>query len=119
MAIALNFDALFSESRIPGGLTVNRTSAAVQNSRGGWDRPPPLAVHYDPIAVHNISGKALLQVSEAQRTSAAVQLYTQAPIYKGDVLVYNGVLWLVLQVADYALQGGAYIGQATLQDPQS
>lgn len=124
MALPLPVDDLIDTCQIPGGLNIRRADPPAQNAYGGWDRQAYTTILIDPIAVHNYTGRDLLQVAEADRNTEEIRVYTKVRLYvadggkAADVVEYQGRLWRVTQVLDYSLQGGVYVSSATLQDVQ-
>ena len=116
--------SLVDDCRIPGGLTVRRAAQPTQNEYGEYVSQPTTAVHIDPIAVHNLTGRDLEQLPEADRNREAIRVYTQVRLYvadggnTADLVEYQGRVWRVTQVLDYSLQGRVYVSTATLQDLQ-
>ncbi len=122
--LPLPVDSLIDDCAIPGGLTVFRAGQATQNAFGGFDAAAEVPMLVDPIAVHNLTGRDLEELPEADRNSEAIRVYTRARIFvqdasqAADVVEYTGRRWRVTQVLNYEAQGGVYISTATLQDVQ-
>jgi len=108
-----------------GPLTVERRGPRVQNGRGGFDAAPATNVVFDPIAAHNVDGRDLEQVPEADRNSEIVQFYpiermfTAADGFTPDVVLYNSRRYRIVKVRDFNIQGGVYCAFGALEDPQA
>lgn len=117
-------DDLIEDCKIPGGLTIRRAGQAVKNRYGGFDAAVTTSIVFDPITVHNLTGRDLDQLPEADRNSEAVRAYTKTRIFvqdggqAADILEYQGRNWRCTQVLDYSLQGGVFVSTFTLQDVQ-
>ena len=122
--LPLDVAPLVGDFEIPGGLTVLRSAQPTQNAYGGWDAAADVSLQISPIAVHNMTGRDLDQLPEADRNSEAIRVYTQVRLYVADggnapdVVLYQGRKWRVTQVLDYSIQGDVYVSTATLQDVQ-
>jgi hypothetical protein len=124
MALPLPVACLIDDCQIAGGLNIRRAAPPAQNVYGGWDRQAYATIRISPIAVHNLTGRDLDQLPEADRNSEAIRVYTKVRLFvadggqAADVVEYQGRLWRVTQVLDYSLQGAVYVSTATLQDVQ-
>lgn len=116
--------SLVEDCSIPGGLTVFRAAQATQNKYGGWEAAAELAIPFDPISVHNLTGRDLDQVPEADRNSENIRVYTQQRMFvqdnnqAADIVEYQSRRWRVTQVLDYSIQGEVYVSTAVLEDVQ-
>ena len=108
-----------------GPLTVERYGPKAQNSYGGFDTPSPTTLTINPIAAHNVQGRDLEQVPEADRNTEVVQFYTKVRLHVSDggqladVVTYNGRKYRIVQVLDYDTQGAVWIAFGALMDLQA
>jgi hypothetical protein len=122
--LALPVASLIDDCAIPGGLTIRRAGQATQNQYGGFTPAVSVGILINPIAVHNMTGRDLDQLPEADRNSEAIRVYTKRQVFvqdnnqAADIVEYQSRTWRVTQVLDYSIQGGVYISTATLQDVQ-
>jgi hypothetical protein len=107
-----------------GPLTVERYGAKVQNEFGGFDTPAASTITLNKVAAHNVQGRDLEQVPEADRNSEIVQFYTKERLHVSDggqladVITYNGRKYRIVTVQDYDLQGGVWCAFGALVDLQ-
>jgi len=107
-----------------GPLTLYRKTAPTLNSYGEFVAAAETTVQLNPVAVHNLTGRDLLKVPEADRDTETIQFYCKQRIYVADAnraadeLLYQGRRWTVIGVQDYELQGAVWIAQAQLEDTQ-
>ena len=125
MSIPLPVAPLVEHCRIPGGLIIRRAGQPVQDGTfGDFVAAPETSIRFDPIAVHNLSGRDLDQLPEADRNSEAVRVYTWSRVYvadggqAADILEYQSRDWRCTQALDYSLQGAVWISTFTLVDVQ-
>jgi len=109
------------DMRIPGGLTVSRTSkTTAQDQYGRFAQNPAVDFLVQPIMVHEASGRDLQQLPEADRQVETIKTYTKARLYcdEGfqDFVNYHGRIWKVTRVEDYSIQGGGYVCLAQLKE---
>lgn len=108
-----------------GPLTLYRKAAPTLNSYGEHVAASETAIQLNPVAAHNLTGRDLLKVPEANRNTEVLQFYTKVRIYvadgsqAADEILYQGRRWTVIGVQDYQLQGGCWIAQAVLEDTQA
>lgn len=109
-----------------GPLIVERRAAKTQNAFGGWTEPAATLLSVNPIAAHNLSGRDLEQVPEADRNRETVQFYTRGVRLRvadggflADVVRYRSRRFRIVTVRDYELQGDVYIAVGVLVDPQN
>lgn len=120
----LDVSPLVSDEFNVGPLVLRRSVAPTRNAYGEMVRATPAVSQLNPVAVHNIVGRDLLQVPEADRNSENIELYTLVRLFVAtdnmapDVVEYRGRRWLVTQCADFDLQGGVFISTAVLEDTQ-
>lgn len=116
---------LVSDCAIPGGLTVRRAGQPVQNSFGEFVPAAETSILFNPISVHNLSGRDLDQLPEADRNSEAVRAYSLTRIFvadggnAADILEYTGRDWRCTSSLNYEAQGGVWISTFTLEDRQA
>ena len=108
-----------------GPLTVHRPGPGVQNAYGDYTDAAAATITIDPVAVHTATGRALLQVPEADRTIETIELYTNVRLYLSedgqvaDRVEYRDRTFRVVHVDDYDLQGGIYLALAQLEEVTS
>ncbi len=117
-----------------GPLTVERRVAPTQNEFGGWDASPAITFQLSPVAAHNVSGRDLDQVPEADRNSEIVQFYARdgsfpAGIdvgfrvsdqgYGADVVLYEGRRYRIVTVRNFSPQGRVWCAMGALEDVQA
>ena len=108
-----------------GGIDILRRGEPVPNSYGEFIPAPEVIIHVEPVVVHNLSGRDLEQVPEANRNRETIEVYTRVRLYvaddskDADIIRYRGRRFKVIQTMDYDLQGGVWIGIATLEDKQT
>lgn len=125
MGLPLPMTSLIEDCKIPGGLTILRAGQAVKNAFGEFVPAATSSILFNPIGAHNLTGKDLDELSEADRNSGAIRVYTIARIFvqdggqAADLVQYQSRTWRCTQVLDYSLQGGIYISTFTLQDVQT
>ena len=115
---------LVSDCAIPGGLNIRRAGQPVQDDFGDFVPAAETTILLNPVSVHNLTGRDLDQLPEADRNSEAVRIYTQVRLFvadggnAADILEYQGRDWRMTQVLDYSIAGGVYVSTATLEDVQ-
>jgi len=108
------------ELRIVGGVVVERRTSPTPNDFGEVRRAIPTSVVLDPVVIHNLSGRDLARLPEADRNTEHIRGYSLARVHVGDdcfepdVVTYNARRWRVVRVEDYATQGGVYLWSAAL-----
>ena len=108
-----------------GGIDIIRRGEPVPNTYGEYTAAPEIIIHVEPAVVHNLSGRDLEQVPEANRNRETIEVYVQVRLYvsdsskDADIIRYRGRRFKVIQTMDYNLQGGVWIGIATLEDIQT
>jgi len=119
----LNVNSLVTSFNV-GPLTVTRRSPPTQNQYGGYEPGAANVFQINPVAVHNMTGRDLQQVPEADRNIETIKIYTKVRLYvadggqAADVLTYQGRNFRIVQVADFDPQGAVYISLGQLQDVQ-
>lgn len=101
------------DMHIPGGLLVTRTSkGTAQDELGRFTTTVNSTTRFNPIMVHDIDGRELQQLPEADRNFETVQAYARQRFFCDDsfqdFVAYNGRDWKVVKVADYLIQGGGF-----------
>lgn len=115
---------LVSDCAIPGGLTIRRAGQPVQDDFGDFVPAAETSILLNPVAAHNLTGRDLDQLPEADRNSEALRVYSQVIInvadngQAADILEYQGRDWRCTAVLDYSIAGGVYVSTFTLQDLQ-
>lgn len=108
-----------------GGCTILRYAAPTQNAYGTWDKPAATPINLTNVVIHNLTGRDLDQVPEANRNIETIEVYSLVRLYvadggnDADIVVYRGRRFKVIQVMDYELQGGVYISLAQLIDKEA
>ncbi len=103
-----------------GPLTVARRVPPVQNVYGGYVEATGSQVTLDPVAAHNVEGRDLEQVPEADRNTEIVEFYTLVRLHvadgdqAADVVTYRDRDFRIVKVLDYDLQGETYISFGAL-----
>ncbi len=117
-----------------GPLTVERRGPKTKTKFGDFETPAPDVFEIDPVSAHNVTGRDLDQVPEADRNSEVVQFYARdrswpAGKEKGfrvadkgklpDVVLYNGRRYRIATVRDFSTQGRVWCGFGVLEDLQA
>lgn len=117
-----------------GPLTVERQGAKVQNATFGFDEGPVATFSIDPVAYHNVTGRDLEQVPEADRNSEVVQFYArdsswpivQTPGFRvsdggdqPDVITVETRKYRVVTVRNFSTQGRVWCAFGVLLDLQA
>ena len=108
-----------------GPLEVERRDPPTQNQFGGFDVATAEEVILNPVAAHNVIGRDLEQVPEADRNSEIVQFYTVVRLFTADggrvadVVTYNERRYRIVTVRDFKLQGGVFCAFGALEDVQA
>lgn len=124
MSLPLPVASLVHEFNV-GPLTVERRSTPTQNQFGGFDPAVAEMVGLDPVAAHNLTGRDLDQVPEADRNSEVVQFYTLERLHVADagrvadVVLYRGRRFRIIKVRDFELQGEVFCAFGALEDVQA
>jgi len=106
-----------------GPITCLRALPPVQNALGGYDPTEPRKVILNPIQIHTLSGRDLLQVPEADRNTETIQIYTVERLFVADEgraadrVCYNERTYRVIKVFNEDRNGGVFIAYATLEEP--
>lgn len=106
-----------------GPITCLRANPPVQNARGGFDDSPERKVILDPIQIHTLSGRDLLQVPEADRNTETIQIYTLVRLHvaddglAADRICYNERVYRVIKSYNEDANGGVFIAYASLEEP--
>lgn len=108
-----------------GPLKVERRAAPTLNEFGEFVQGAATTLRISPWCAHTASGRTLLQVPEADRSTETTQFYVQnARLYVADgnrppdVLLYQDRRWRVVTVNRYGAQGRVWFVLAVLQDTQ-
>ena len=124
MTLPLPVDDLIDEFNV-GPLTIERRSTPTQNVFGGRTAAIAEQVILDPVAAHNVTGRDLDQVPEADRNSEVVQFYTKVRLHVADggrvadVVEYRDRRYRIVRVRDFDLQGFSYCAFGALEDLQA
>ncbi len=108
-----------------GPLDVTRRSPPTKNQFGGYDANTPEAFVLDPAVWHDVTGRDLLQVPEADRNGGVKQIYgiVRQHVADGarvaDVVTVKDRKYRMVKVFDYEVQGAVYFGMAVLEDVQA
>ena len=108
-----------------GPLIAENFPEPVQNQFGGFDAGTPVEVVLDPVAAHNLTGRDLDQVPEADRNSEIVQFYIKVRLFVADggraasVVNYRDRRYRVVTVRDFELQGEMFCAFGALEDVQA
>lgn len=119
--IPLDVATLVDEYNV-GPLSLLRSGAPVLNAYGGHDVPSPTTISLTPVAIYTPKGRELHAVPEADRHRETIAIATRVAIrtagdgQSADRLTYRGRNWRVVNVQDYELQGGVWLGLAVLED---
>lgn len=125
MATLSSVNKIITSLKTAGGCTILRYAAPTQNAYGTWDKPAATAINLTNVVIHNLTGKDLDQVPEANRNIETIEVYSLVRLYvadggnDADIVVYRGRRYKVIQVMDYELQGGVYISLAQLIDKEA
>lgn len=105
-----------------GPLTVERRVTPTQNAFGGYTDAVATQVILNPVAAHNVVGRDLEQVPEADRNTEIVQFYTKVRLFVADggqvadIVTYNDRRFRIIKVRDFDLQGGIYCAFGALEE---
>ncbi len=108
-----------------GPLQVERRGPPTPNAYGGFDAATPVVLTVNPISAHNLDGRDLQQLPEAERTTETVEFYTQTRLFStedgqaADVVLYNGRRFRIIRTKNYYLQGDVFISIGQLEDLQA
>lgn len=131
--IPLEVESLVDDFNL-GPLTVERRDPPIQNAYGGFDAVAPVVFALDPVAAHNVQGRDLDQVPEADRNSEIVQFYARVSSWPvgvdpgfrvadggkaPDVVTYRGRRFRIIKVRDFFLQGDVHCALGALEDLQA
>jgi hypothetical protein len=108
-----------------GPLTVERRVPPDKNQYGAFDAAVGNNIVIDPVAAHNLTGRDLNQVPEADRNSEVVQFYTKVRLFvadggfAADIVTYQDRRFRIVRVRDFDPQGGIYCAFGALEDVQA
>ena len=108
-----------------GGIDVARKGLPIQNSYGEYEAAPEVIIHIEPVVVHNLSGRDLDQLPEANRNRETIEVYTRVRLFvsddgqDADIVIYRARRFKAIQAMDYELQGGVYITICSMEDKQT
>ena len=109
-----------------GPLTVERRDPPVANQFHGYDPATPAEqIVLDEVAAHNVEGRDLLQVPEADRNTEVVQFYTKVRLHVADdgriadIVNYRDRRYRIVRVRDFELQGEVYCAFGALEEVQA
>lgn len=120
-ALPLDVDVLVDEYNV-GPLTVYRSVPPVQNQFGGYTKQTPTTFTLNPVAAHDVTGRDLDQVPEADRNRGIKQFYTKQRLYvadggkQADVIGFEGRRYRMIKVWNEDAQGLVWIGQGALEE---
>lgn len=123
MSLPLPVAELIDDCNV-GPLTVERRAAPTQNEFGAYEPSAVTLITVDPVAAHNLTGRDLLQLPEADRNREVTEFYTKVRLFvaddgqAADVVQYNNRRWRVIKVLDYEQQGAVYMSWGILVDKQ-
>jgi len=109
-----------------GPLRVERRLApTLDTSNGEFITASPTILRVRPWTAHTASGRALLQLPEADRSTETIEVYTKTFRFyvaddsrAADVVTYEARRWRVVIAHRYAQQGGCWFAMAQLIDTQ-
>ncbi len=116
-----------------GPLTVERRNAPTKNAYGEYVPATASTFQVYPVACHQLTGRDLDQLPEADRNNGAVQFYARDGSFPGgvtkgwrvsdggkdaDVILYNGRRYRLAKVPDFSLQGRAWCAIGVLEEVQ-
>jgi hypothetical protein len=117
--IPLEVKELLTEFNV-GPLTVARRDQPTRNVYGGYEQATSTQVTLDPVAAHNLEGRDLEQVPEADRNTEIVQFYSLVRLHAADgeqaadVITYRDRDFRIIKSMDYDLQGEVWISWGAL-----
>lgn len=123
MALPLPVNGIIDDFNV-GPLTVTRRGVPTLNAYGEMVDAAAVTFQVNPVAAHNLTGRDLLSVPEADRVNEVTQFYTKVRLYTAtdnqaaDVITYNSRDWRIIGVQDYQTQGACWIAQGVLVDQQ-
>jgi len=124
---------LVDDFKIAGGLVVDRRAAPVKNSMHAYVPQTAVPFTVNPVAAHNVTGRDLDFLPEADRNTETVQFYARDGSFPGgvargwkisddgfdaDVVHYNGRIFRVVQVRNFSVQGRVWCAIGQLMEPQ-
>ena len=125
MTFPLPVASLIDEFNV-GPLTVERRSTPTQNVFGGQTPAVSEQVILDVVAAHNVTGRDLDQVPEADRNSEVVQFYTKVRLHVADggrvadvITDYQSRRFRIIKLRDFDPQGGVFCAFGALEDVQA
>ncbi len=101
-----------------GPLVVERRAAPTIDALGEFVPGALTLVRVTPWAAHTASGRNLLQLPEADRTTETIEVYTRVRLYVAegdrapDVVRYQGARYRVAVVNNFAAQGRVHFAMA-------
>ena len=122
MPVLSNVNGIIESLKIPGGCQIARKSEPIQNAYGTYTAAAETIINVPKCVIHNLGGRDLEQLPEANRTRETIQIYTYIRLYvadggkDADIVIYRGRRFKVIRVMDYDLQGACYISIAQLEE---
>lgn len=117
-----------------GPCVVDRYPQPTKNARGAFEPGSPSPFNLSPWVAHNVTGRDLLQLPEADRNSEIVQIYANNSSFPGaivkgfrvaddgkgaDIFTYRARRYRVIMVRDFSIQGRVWCAWGTLEDTAS
>ena len=116
-----------------GPLTVERMGPRILTSTFGYDAGSVIALTINPVAYHNVTGRDLDQVPEADRNSEVVQFYARDGSFpagqlgwrvaddgsQADVILLGSRRYRVVTVRNFSDQGRVWCAWGALEDKQA
>lgn len=117
-----------------GPLVVERRVAAGKNAFGAYEPAAGVPFNLSPWSAHDVSGRTLEQMPEADRNKGPVQFYARNGSFPGvvakgfrvsddgsdsDVMLYRGRRYRTTMVRDFDAQGRVWCAVAVLEDVQA
>jgi hypothetical protein len=115
-----------------GPLEIERRGVPVKNEWGEYEPAAAVPLFLSPWTAHNVSGRDLDQVPEADRNSEIVQFYARdgsfpgAPGFKvaddssaADIVLYKGRRFRIVTVRDFSAQGRVWCAMGALVEVQT
>jgi len=115
-----------------GRLVVERRPPPLKTATGGFAPAAATCIKVSPWSAHNVSGRDLNQVPEADRNGEIVQFYSKDaswPLgsnkgfkvaddgFAADIVVYQGRRYRVVTVRNFSAQGRAWCALGSLMEP--
>ncbi len=117
-----------------GPLVIERRGEPVKNEFGEYVPATPVPFNLEPWSAHNVTGRDLDQVPEADRNSEVVQFYARNSSFPfgitdgfrvadggngADVALYLGRRFRIVTVRDFSSQGRAWCAFGVLEETQA